>query len=60
MLELRTCYLFVFASFSNAYSRPLVRGKPKRGRTGARDGKKVRQSSDLDPDDEDDTDLSLR
>lgn len=35
-------------------------GKPKRGRTGARDGKKVRQSSDLDPDDEDDTDLSLR
>jgi len=40
--------------------QPLVRGKPKRGRTGARDGKKVRQSSDLDPDDEDDTDLSLR
>ncbi|KAH7857458.1 hypothetical protein Vadar_012931 [Vaccinium darrowii] len=35
-------------------------GKPRRGRTGARDGKKVRQSSDLDPDDEDDTDLSLR
>ncbi|KAF7150235.1 hypothetical protein RHSIM_Rhsim02G0037300 [Rhododendron simsii] len=35
-------------------------GKPRRGRTGARDGRKIRQSSDLDPDDEDDPDLSLK
>ncbi|KAA8548806.1 hypothetical protein F0562_000490 [Nyssa sinensis] len=34
-------------------------GKPKRGRTGPRDGKK-KLSSDLDLDDEDDPDLSLR
>lgn len=36
------------------------RGKPKRGRTGPRDGKKFRISSDLDPDDEDDPDMSMR
>ncbi|KAL6970567.1 hypothetical protein U1Q18_030264 [Sarracenia purpurea var. burkii] len=35
-------------------------GKPKKGRTGPRDGRKIRQSSDLDLDDEDDPDLSLR
>ncbi|XAR57427.1 hypothetical protein NMG60_11025569 [Bertholletia excelsa] len=35
-------------------------GKPKKGRPGQRDLKKVRLSSDLDPDDEDDPDLSLR
>lgn len=35
-------------------------GKPKRGRTGPRDGKKFRISSDLDPDDEDDPDMSMR
>ncbi|WOH12716.1 hypothetical protein DCAR_0832224 [Daucus carota subsp. sativus] len=37
-----------------------VRGKPKRGRTGPRDGKKFRISSDLDPDDEDDPDMGMR
>ncbi|KAI8566438.1 hypothetical protein RHMOL_Rhmol02G0040400 [Rhododendron molle] len=35
-------------------------GKPRRGRAGARDGRKIRQSSDLDPDDEDDPDLSSK
>ncbi|KAM7488497.1 hypothetical protein LguiB_025981 [Lonicera macranthoides] len=35
-------------------------GKPKKGRTGPRDGKKIRLSSDLDLDDEDDLDLSSR
>ncbi|KAA8527769.1 hypothetical protein F0562_035362 [Nyssa sinensis] len=35
-------------------------GKPKKGRTGPRDGRKIRLSSDLDLDDEDDPDLSLR
>uniref|UniRef100_A0A5B6ZB04 Putative Histone H4 acetyltransferase, NuA4 complex, Eaf6 n=1 Tax=Davidia involucrata TaxID=16924 RepID=A0A5B6ZB04_DAVIN len=35
-------------------------GKPKKGRTGPRDGKKTRISSDLDLDEEDDPDLSLR
>ncbi|CAI9775980.1 unnamed protein product [Fraxinus pennsylvanica] len=32
-------------------------GKPKKGRTGSRDGKKIRLSSDLDLDDEDDLNL---
>ncbi|XP_059632356.1 chromatin modification-related protein eaf6-like [Cornus florida] len=35
-------------------------GKPKKGRTGPRDGRKIRMSGDLDLDDEDDPDLSLR
>ncbi|KAK3041350.1 hypothetical protein RJ639_002331 [Escallonia herrerae] len=35
-------------------------GKPKRGRIGPRDGKKIMLSNDLDLDDEDDPDLSLR
>ncbi|PSR92871.1 Chromatin modification-related protein [Actinidia chinensis var. chinensis] len=35
-------------------------GKPKKGRTGPRDGKKTRMSSDFDPDDEDDPDSSWR
>ncbi|KAK2984990.1 hypothetical protein RJ640_005758, partial [Escallonia rubra] len=35
-------------------------GKPKRGRIGPRDGKKISLSNDLDLDDEDDPDLSLR
>lgn len=38
----------------------IYRGKPKKGRTGPRDGKKIRLSSDLDLDDEDDLDLSSR
>ncbi|PSS34889.1 Chromatin modification-related protein [Actinidia chinensis var. chinensis] len=36
------------------------RGKPKKGRTGSRDGYKIRQSSDLNLDNEDDPDLSMR
>ncbi|KAK6138876.1 hypothetical protein DH2020_027377 [Rehmannia glutinosa] len=32
-------------------------GKPKKGRTGQREVKRIRISSDLDPDDEDDLDL---
>ncbi|GMP77477.1 hypothetical protein CsSME_00033744 [Camellia sinensis var. sinensis] len=35
-------------------------GKPKKGRAGGRDAKKIRMSSDLDPEDEDDPDLGLR
>ncbi|KAL7177661.1 hypothetical protein ACSBR2_030926 [Camellia fascicularis] len=35
-------------------------GKPKKGRAGGRDTKKIRMSSDLDPEDEDDPDLGLR
>lgn len=33
------------------------RGKPKKGRTGQRELKKIRLSSDLDPDEDDDLDL---
>lgn len=36
------------------------RGKPKKGRTGPRDGRKFRISNDLDLDDEDDPDSGLR
>lgn len=32
-------------------------GKPKKGRTGPRDGRKIRMSSDLDLDDDDDPDM---
>ncbi|KAK9116254.1 hypothetical protein Sjap_015201 [Stephania japonica] len=35
-------------------------GKPKKGRTANRDGKKIRPSSEPDLDDDDDPDLSLR
>ncbi|KAI8003443.1 Chromatin modification-related protein MEAF6 [Camellia lanceoleosa] len=35
-------------------------GKPKKGRAGGRDAKKIRMSSDIDPEDEDDPDLGLR
>ncbi|XP_010650089.1 uncharacterized protein LOC100259638 isoform X2 [Vitis vinifera] len=35
-------------------------GKPKKGRTAPRDGKRIRPSSEADLDDEDDPDLSLR
>ncbi|KAF8392201.1 hypothetical protein HHK36_022543 [Tetracentron sinense] len=35
-------------------------GKPKKGRTAQRDGKRIRPSSEQDLDDEDDPDLSLR
>lgn len=38
----------------------LSRGKPKKGRTAPRDGKRIRPSSEADLDDEDDPDLSLR
>lgn len=52
-------YLFVFAFFT-INARSFFRGKPRRGRTSARDGRKIRQSSDLDPDEEDDPDLSSK
>ncbi|KAI8002578.1 Chromatin modification-related protein MEAF6 [Camellia lanceoleosa] len=35
-------------------------GKPKKGRAAGRDAKKIRMSSDIDPEDEDDPDLGLR
>ena len=38
----------------------LSRGKPKKGRTASRDGKRIRPSSEAELDDEDDPDLSLR
>lgn len=49
----------MFAFFTNN-ARYFFRGKPRRGRAGARDGRKIRLSSDLDPDDEDDPDLSSK
>lgn len=38
----------------------FFRGKPKKGRPGPREGKKIRLTNDIDHDAEDDHDLSLR
>lgn len=52
---------FCFCDVSEwALCNDYCRGKPKKGRTGPRDGKKFRISNDLDLDDEDDPDSILR
>ncbi|KAI5649560.1 hypothetical protein M9H77_35565 [Catharanthus roseus] len=47
-------------SINGQYKCFCFRGKPKKGRTGQRDGKKMRLSGEVDLDDEDDQELSLR
>ncbi|KAK6161305.1 hypothetical protein DH2020_004686 [Rehmannia glutinosa] len=50
------CY-FYFPSKYVVQLKLCLQGKPKKGRTGQREVKRIRISSDLDPDDEDDLDL---